>query len=266
VISVISWPAALLLALALCVPPARPALRIGQRSAPMTQAALRPLVGIGGVVAVLAVLATDRATLLLSVCVAGATAIHSVVAARRRRAHHDRAVAAAGYLGHLVAALRAGSSVAEACARAAEQTADNAPADLASELRRVAAHTRSGGSGAAILAASPLPELRDVGVLWGLSAKLGIPVADLLGSARSRLDNAVRHRNATTAALAGPRATAVVLSVLPLAGILMGQAMGARPVALLTGGGLGGLLLLVGTALVCAGFATSQAIIGRAAG
>lgn len=111
-----------------------------------------------------------------------------------------------------------------------------------------------------------LPELRDVGVLWGLSAKLGIPVADLLGSARSRLDNAVRHRNATTAALAGPRATAVVLSVLPLAGILMGQAMGARPVALLTGGGLGGLLLLVGTALVCAGFATSQAIIGRAAG
>ncbi|MCQ4622600.1 type II secretion system F family protein [Corynebacterium sp. CCUG 70398] len=147
-----------------------------------------------------------------------------------------------------------------------EQTADNAPADLASELRRVAAHTRSGGSGAAILAASPLPELRDVGVLWGLSAKLGIPVADLLGSARSRLDNAVRHRNATTAALAGPRATAVVLSVLPLAGILMGQAMGARPVALLTGGGLGGLLLLVGTALVCAGFATSQAIIGRAAG
>lgn len=259
-------PSVLLLALALCIPPTSPVRRIGLRSAPPAKAAVRPLMAIGGAVAAFGVLATDRATLLLSVCVAGATAIHALVEARRRRARHDRAVAAAGYLGHLVAALRAGSSVPGACARAAEHTADNAPADLASELRRVAAHTRTGGSGATILAASPLPELREVGVLWGLSAKLGIPVADLLGSARARLDNSVRHRNATTAALAGPRATAVVLSALPLAGILMGQAMGARPVTLLTGGGLGGLLLLVGTALVCAGFATSQAIIGRAAG
>ena len=41
----------------------------------------------------------------------------------------------------------------------------------------------------------------------------------------------------------------------------MGTAMGANPLAFLTGGGLGGALLVVGTALVCAGVAVSRRII-----
>lgn len=253
---------ALLLAAALCIGAVSPARRAGVPATTVNPAAALPLVVPVGVVAVLA---TDRALVLLSACVAGATVAHSVVRSRQRRTRGRRLQATATYLGHVAAALRAGTTVAEACSRAADQLPAETPADLAGELRRVAAHARHGGNGASVLAASQFDELRDVGTLWSLSASLGIPVADLLSSARSRMDHAVRHRRATTAALAGPRATAVVLSALPLAGIAMGQAMGARPVALLTGGGLGGVLLLAGTCLVCAGFVSSQIIIGRAA-
>lgn len=252
----------LLLAVAIVLVPAQPARRIGVGTPPRNPAVFLPIVSA---LAVPVVLATDRLLVVLAAAIACATAIHTLVRSQRKKAATLRLEATATYLGHLVAALRAGSTVADASARAVNQLPDATPAELTRELERAAAHLRRGGNGASILAESHLDELRDVGALWGLSARLGIPMADLLESARSRIDNALRHRQATNAALAGPRATAVVLSVLPLAGILMGQAMGARPIALLTGGGFGSLLLLGGTALVCAGFYTSQFIIGRAA-
>lgn len=249
-------------AAALSIPPVHPARRVGVAGHPVNLAVLLPVVSA---TAVPFVLATDRVFVVLAACVAGATAAHTVVRSRRAKAATARLEWTATYLGHLVAALRAGSTVADACARAVDKLPADAPADLVRELERAAAHARRGGNGAAVLADSPFSELRSVASLWLLSSRLGIPMADLLDSARSRIDNELRHRQATVAALAGPRATAVILSVLPLAGILMGQAMGARPVALLTGGGLGSLLLFGGTLLVCAGFYTSQFIIGRAA-
>lgn len=252
----------LLLAAVIVLVPAQPVRRIGVSAPPRNPAVFLPVVSA---IAVPAVLAADRLLVVLAAGIACATAIHTLVRSRQKKNVTQRLEATATYLGHLVAALRAGSTVADASARAVGQLPDTTPAELTRELERAAAHTRRGGNGASILAESHLNELRDVGALWGLSSRLGIPMADLLESARSRIDNALRHRQATNAALAGPRATAVVLSVLPLAGILMGQAMGARPIALLTGGGLGSLLLLGGTALVCAGFYTSQFIIGRAA-
>lgn len=252
----------ILLACALLIGGTRPARRVSDRGTITPPGFLVPVIAVAGV---LVVLVTDRAALLLSACIAGTTVLHSVIASRRTRERDARLTVTARYLGHLVAALRAGSTVPDACARAAAQLPADAPAELTAELQRTAAHARNGGNGASILAASHVPELREVGALWALSAQLGIPVAELLSSARARMDHQLRHRQATTAALAGPRATAVILALLPLAGVLMGQAMGARPVALLTGGGLGGVLLLAGTTLVCLGFFTSRAIIGRAA-
>ncbi|EUA85128.1 type II secretion system protein F [Mycobacteroides abscessus subsp. abscessus] len=66
------------------------------------------------------------------------------------------------------------------------------------------------------------------------------------------------------AGLAGPRATAVVLTGLPVAGIGLGQMIGARPLSVLCAGGVGGALLVVGVTLACAGLLWADAITGKA--
>ena len=60
-----------------------------------------------------------------------------------------------------------------------------------------------------------------------------------------------------------PRATASVLAGLPVLGIALGQATGANPVGVLTGGGLGGILLIVGTAFIVAGLCWSDRIVEK---
>lgn len=252
----------ILVAAAVCVWPVNPSGRIMEHSRrPVHPAALPAAM----VLVVPAILATDRSTLLISACMAGVVALRTVAQSRERKTREAALATTSTFLGHVVAAVRAGSPMPEACSRAVEQLPAHTPAELRKELRRVAALSQGGGHGAKALTSSDMPELREVGNVWALSTQLGIPAADLLTSARARIDHTLRHRTATKAALSGPRATAAILSVLPLAGVLMGEAMGARPIALLTGGGLGGILLVGGTALVCAGFITSQMIIGRAA-
>ena len=140
----------------------------------------------------------------------------------------------------------------DALARAAEQV----PSPLQQEAARLTQLARSGAT-----LETHVPELERLGTLWALSVARGVPLAKLVAALRDDIDHANRHRDATRAALAGPQTTAVVLALLPIAGVLMGTAMGAKPLAFLTGGGLGGVLLVVGTALVCAGVAASRRII-----
>ena len=85
------------------------------------------------------------------------------------------------------------------------------------------------------------------------------------GLISKRLDASRRHQQSTAASLQGPQATATVLACLPIAGIAMGGAMGANSLGFLLGGGLGGILLVVGVALACGGFAWSRVIIRKAA-
>ncbi|MFD4181263.1 hypothetical protein ACFWPB_09120, partial [Rhodococcus sp. NPDC058514] len=68
------------------------------------------------------------------------------------------------------------------------------------------------------------------------------------------------------AGLAGARATAAVLACLPVLGIALGQLMGAGPLRVLLSGGLGGLLLILGTLFVCAGLLWTDRITGRVTG
>jgi tight adherence protein B len=64
--------------------------------------------------------------------------------------------------------------------------------------------------------------------------------------------------------MAGARATAAILASLPVLSVVMGQLIGARPVAFLLGGRLGGVLLVVGLTLVCGGLLWSDHITDRA--
>ncbi len=170
-----------------------------------------------------------------------------------------------GALETIIAELRVGNHPAEACAVAAQET--RGPA--ADAFRVAAARARLGGSAADGLrgaAADPLgTHLERVAAAWAVSDRHGLALAELLSATRTDLLGRIRLRARTEAGLAGARATATVLAGLPALGVALGQAMGAAPIAVLSGGGFGGALLVLGTGLACAGLLWTDRISARVA-
>ena len=180
------------------------------------------------------------------------------------RAARAQSTALAGFLGLCIGNLRAGAPMADAmdhaltnATGAAGPTAGPTTGALTAAARRV----RSGGSGAAVLIDAPTMDLKRLGTIWEVSERHGIPLVRLLDQLKNRLEARERHRQAATAQLQGPQATAVILALLPLAGVLMGTAMGADPIGFLTGGGVGGILLITGVLLSSAGFILTEKIL-----
>ena len=239
----------LLLAGAAACPPPAPSARIAPRSLAVPPRVAIPL-GIGAVV--LAALAFDRASLVIALAMGAATVVWVADTQRRARAASKRTEAVATFLGHLGTNVEAGAPLHAALERAAE----HAPREIARDVAHLIHHVTTGAP-----LAAETDEFARIAPLFALSASRGVPLSRLVAAARDDIDHARRHRATTNAALAGPKTTAVVLALLPFAGLLMGAAMGANPLALLAGGGLGGALLTVGTALVCAGVIVSQYII-----
>lgn len=219
--------------------------------------------GLSLTVVILSFLLFGEPTVALSAGIIIGTAAWSLRQLRAERSSRRRSAATGVFLGHLLGELRAGSGVPQALTAAAGSVREDAPPEFRSAVEVTAARTRAGGSGPDVLhdARELVPELGELAHMWRTAEHHGVPLAPLLGEARKRLDARTRHRAATNASLQGPQATAVVLTLLPLAGIGMGGAMGADPVGLLFGGGLGGLLLLVGVGLSCSGFLWSRKII-----
>ena len=141
----------------------------------------------------------------------------------------------------------------------AHTTGSTGPTTVA--LTAAARRVRSGGSGAAVLIDAPTMDLQRLGTIWEVSERHGIPLVRLLDQLKHRLEAQERHRQASAAQLQGPQATAVILALLPLAGVLMGTAMGADPIGFLTGGGVGGILLITGVLLSAAGFILTEKIL-----
>lgn len=162
-------------------------------------------------------------------------------------------------LGGIVAELRAGVSPADAV--------DSAAADLnvrhataAAELRALGAAARLGCDATVQLRmrdhADPvLLAVARIARGWALAHRHGLPLADVLDSVRRDVESSARFAARLRAMMAGPRASGAVLAVLPALGIALGEAMGARPLAVLTTSGGGQLLLVCGAALVLAGTA-----------
>lgn len=179
---------------------------------------------------------------------------------RSRRADRARAKASAGVadaLSGLVAELRAGAHSAVAAESVAEEAGDGV-ASVA--LRSVAAAARLGGDVELTLtntaeAAGPAVRstLDRLARAWALAQRHGLPLAEVLDAVRRDLDADARFSAQLQAKLAGPRASASVLACLPVLGVLLGEAMGARPLEVLGTTGAGQGLLLVGGALMLAG-------------
>lgn len=261
-----------LLALGVLLPGGRPGFRIAEvagtaRAGRRTRPTMMVFTLTAGLVGAMFLLLGQ-----LSVAIAGgaalATAVSTIRHARRMARARRRATATAGFLGHVLGELRAGAGMPQAMAAAAEASGEDAPPEFTELVTVTAARTLAGGSGPAVLldAGDKIPDLADTAQLWRIAEHHGIPMGPLIEQAQARLDARARHRAATAAALQGPQATAVVLTLLPVAGVLMGVAMGADPLGLLFGGGLGGVLLVVGVALSCAGFLWSRRIISGAQG
>lgn len=151
----------------------------------------------------------------------------------------------------LVAELRAGTRPATA----AESIAGEFTGEAAILLRRLATAT-SFGEGERVRLG---PELEDSAVAstvtraWALGERHGLPLAELLDAVRRDAEAGIRFGEQVTARMSGPRASAGVLAVLPLAGLILGEAMGAQPGRVLLATGAGQALLLIGGLLLGAG-------------
>lgn len=166
----------------------------------------------------------------------------------------------------LVAELRVGAHPAVA----AEAAATDAEAQAAVVLRAVAAAARLDADVDRALAAKAEalpalgPMLARLSQAWILAGRHGLPLADVLDAVRGDLEARARFARQVQARMAGPRASATVLALLPAVGVGLGEAMGARPLHVLAGTAAGQVLLVLGAGLVCAGVAWSARITGQA--
>jgi tight adherence protein B len=271
---VLSVAVAALAAGVLCWPAGAGRLRLtGLRrpSAPMVMVLASWLTPRSGMVVVCLAAAAGALTAGLAGALAAAMVASTATAWRRvSRARRAAAVAATDLsdaLGVLVAELRAGAHPADAVQAAADTRAGGA-GDVIRALATVAATARLGGDVPAALCSAGPAQLHcwwgRLAGAWSLAEQHGIALADVLDAVRRDSEHRVRFAAEVQARLAGPRATAVVLAGLPLLGLALGQAVGAAPLRVLCATPAGHLLLVIGTALACAGVWWSTRLISRA--
>jgi tight adherence protein B len=173
--------------------------------------------------------------------------------AARRRLVYSTALAEGIRL--LVGELRAG---VHPTAAAAGTAVDAAP-EVSGFFRDLASMSRLGGESTALPHESGRrPSELDTSVgrmlrAWTLAQRHGVALADLLDAVRRDVEHRLAFVRDLEAKMAGPRATAAVLTGLPFLGILLGEAVGADPLAVLTERPIGQVFLVVGLGLLCSG-------------
>ncbi|KKB97336.1 type II secretion system F family protein, partial [Mycobacterium nebraskense] len=111
---------------------------------------------------------------------------------------------------------------------------------------------------------STLPPHWDrLALCWQLASDHGLAIATLMRAAQRDIAERQRFSAQVTSNMAGARATAAILAGLPVLGVLLGQLIGARPLAFLLNGHAGGWLLAVGSTLVCGGLLWADRITDR---
>lgn len=150
----------------------------------------------------------------------------------------------------LAADLRAGRIPRDALAAAAEVCPDLAPAVSTVRL--------GGDVGAALGRAAGLPGaagLRALGASWRVAEESGAAFAGVCERVADALRADEQVRRQAAAGLAGARSTARLLASLPVLGLGLGHAVGAKPLEFLTGTPVGWCCLALGLALAVAGLA-----------
>lgn len=181
--------------------------------------------------------------------------------AAKRREETAAAVVEVTYA--LAAELRAGRTPAEALLAVTELAGPLAPA-----LHSAYGAVMVGADAAVELAeAATLPgadRLRPVAAAWAVATSAGGQIAVVLERLAVAMDADAELRRELDAALAAPRATMMLLAVLPAFGLLLGQSVGAHPVALLLYRPLGWGLSAAAVALDALGVLLMRTIVRRA--
>lgn len=185
----------------------------------------------------------------------------SVAAARAQE--RVRAVEACAAL---AGELRAGRSVPEAL----DAAADVAVGPSRTSFAAAAAAAQIGGDVAAALrppdACAVGPVLDALAACWSVCSTSGSGLA----SAVERLEEGLRaeqaQRRAVDAELAGPRATAGLLALLPVAGLLLASGLGAHPLHVLLHTPVGVVCLVGGLGLDAFGVWWTGRLVVRAGG
>jgi tight adherence protein B len=179
---------------------------------------------------------------------------HDPFGARLRRRQAASSVDAAQTVSELAALARAGVPASESWRHVARDcpptepwtlvlvaaSSASAAGDVPSALRRAAEGCRLPSEAAAA---------RCLAAAWQVAERSGAPMARVLERLADGLRTDADARGARAAAMAGPRATARVLTLLPLAGLLIGQLIGASPVSVLVGTPWGRVCAMAGAVL-----------------
>jgi len=165
------------------------------------------------------------------------------------------------------AELRAGHATAQAFASAA----DAAPGRLAVLLGSAGVVAHRGDIGdladtVTLVSAQPgCSGLRRLAACWRVAAASGASLAPAIDRVADALQDEIDVGRDVTATLAGPRATVRLLAGLPILGLLLGTAIGARPIEFLLGSGPGFGCLIAAAAFDTCGVVWARRIAARAA-
>ena len=173
-------------------------------------------------------------------------------AAARRR--HDLLLA----IRLLEGELEAGAGPTSALAAAAQASSAHA------EVFGAAAREAAGGRPVPGVLIDGGAEYAPLAHAWALADSAGVPLASALTSVACDLAARDHQAREVVVALAGARASALLVSSLPLLGLALGSAMGARPLSFLLDSPAGRLVCCAGVLLDAAGIAWIQGIIRRA--
>jgi hypothetical protein len=108
------------------------------------------------------------------------------------------------------------------------------------------------------------PEIGFVASAWSLSERHGAPLAEAVARAAASLREARARQRKVGVAVAGPRATVTVLTVLPLTGPVFGFACGIDPATLYLGSRIGAVSAVLGLALIAVGRLWCRRMIRKA--
>ena len=224
-----------------------------------------PVLAAGGCIAAVAGSFLLGLSIAFVVALSTAAAIAWVIARRGRRSRGLTALNAdvATFCFAVAAEVRSGRMPADAIAATLAQLG---PLGVGmSAVARAAGHGAPLDGELASLAAHLSSErLETVAAVWSAAAATGARVADVLervAVAFTAEDEALADMDALAA---GPRATAMVLCLLPLVGIALATVMGAHPLALLLHSAFGGLLLVVAVLLDTCGWLWVRTVTTRA--